>query len=138
MPPPSTVFLFDIDNTLLDNDAIIDDLCRYLIEHVGQDAADLYWKHFERWLENLGYADYLGRPAAFPRMNIPHDMRLLTFPASMINYPFTRQTFSPGAEPVSHVRAMGASRRALGRRRRISAGQNRQSRSMHVASRIAY
>ena len=47
MPSPSTIFLFDIDNTVLVNDRIIVDLCRYLIEHVGQDAADLYWKHFE-------------------------------------------------------------------------------------------
>jgi len=55
-----TVFLFDVDNTLLDNDAITDDLKQYLIDNFGQEPARRYWELFEQLRSELGYADYLG------------------------------------------------------------------------------
>src|SRR5437868_3868783 len=106
MPTPATIFLFDIDNTLLDNDAIVDDLCRYLIEQVGQDAADLYWKHFETLRRELGYADYLGALQR-SREEHPHDMRLLTVSRFMIRYPFTSKLYPRALDAVRHVRPWG-------------------------------
>jgi hypothetical protein len=81
-------------------------LCRYLIEHVGQDAADLYWKHFERLGGELGYADYLGALQR-SREEHPHDMRLLHVSRFMISYPFTRTLFPRALESVSHVQQWG-------------------------------
>ena len=37
MPPSGIVFLFDVDNTLLDNDRVTEDLQRYLEREVGQE-----------------------------------------------------------------------------------------------------
>src|SRR5882762_7986087 len=45
---PSTVFFFDVDNTLLDNDRVAEDLKRYLTNKVGEASARRYWEIFER------------------------------------------------------------------------------------------
>jgi hypothetical protein len=46
--PAKTVFLFDVDNTLLDNDRVIVDLGNYLNREVGAERARCYWTLFER------------------------------------------------------------------------------------------
>lgn len=53
-------FLFDVDNTLLDNDRVIIDLQRHLEGEVGGERAQHYWRPFEQLRTELGYADYLG------------------------------------------------------------------------------
>jgi len=42
MPPHGVVFLFDVDNTLLDNDRVNADLRRYLEREVGPERAGRY------------------------------------------------------------------------------------------------
>ena len=59
MPPSGIVFLFDVDNTLLDNDRVTEDLQRYLEGGVGHERQERYWTIFEHLLVKLGYADYL-------------------------------------------------------------------------------
>jgi hypothetical protein len=54
------VFLFDVDNTLLDNDTVQDDLRAHLAASFGAAARDRYWAIFEELRGELGYADYLG------------------------------------------------------------------------------
>ena len=54
------VFLFDVDNTLLNNDQVIMDLTKYLKREVGPKRARCYWAMFEQLRTRLGYADYLG------------------------------------------------------------------------------
>ena len=58
--PDPIVFLLDVDNTLLDNDQIIEDLKRYLSREVGVDCQERYWAILEEIRDQLGYADYLG------------------------------------------------------------------------------
>ncbi len=59
-PPSEVVFLFDVDNTLLDNDRIEKDLRRHLESEFGAEARDRYFAIFEGLRAELGYADYLG------------------------------------------------------------------------------
>ena len=54
------VFLFDVDNTLLDNDRVQDHLREHLEQAYGVTARDRYWEIFEELRKELGYADYLG------------------------------------------------------------------------------
>ena len=63
----NTVFLFDVDNTLLDNDRVTRDLKNYLLREVGTERAERYWRIFEELRSELGYADYLGAAAAISR-----------------------------------------------------------------------
>lgn len=57
--PNQTVFLFDVDNTLLDNDHVTADLKRHLEQQVGHERSQRYWQLFEAIRSELGYADYL-------------------------------------------------------------------------------
>ena len=41
------VFLFDVDNTLLDNDRVTTDLKRHLEREVGHERQQRYWAIFE-------------------------------------------------------------------------------------------
>ena len=54
------VFLVDVDNTLIDNDAVIADLRNHLVDVFGPDCERRYWEIFEQLRTELGYADYLG------------------------------------------------------------------------------
>ena len=54
------VFLFDCDNTLLDNDRVQEDLRAHLAREFGAESRDRYWTIFETLRAELGYADYLG------------------------------------------------------------------------------
>ncbi|HUX23352.1 MAG TPA: HAD family hydrolase, partial [Burkholderiales bacterium] len=56
----NVVFLLDCDNTLLDNDRVIDDLRAQLAKEFGTESRDRYWQIFEALRAELGYADYLG------------------------------------------------------------------------------
>jgi len=90
--PAKTVFLFDIDNTLLDNDRVTSDLRRYLEKEVGLERAQRYWAIFERLRAELDYADYLGALQRY-RIEYPEDMRLLTVSRFLIEYPFANRLF---------------------------------------------
>src|SRR5262245_11727009 len=50
------VFLFDVDNTLLDNDRVTGDLARHLERAVGPDGQKRYFSIFEELRSELGYA----------------------------------------------------------------------------------
>ena len=81
------VFLFDVDNTLLDNDRVQADLHVHIgIEH-GIAARDRYWEIFEKLRDELGYADYLGALERY-RLEEMHDPRLLRISNWLAEYPF--------------------------------------------------
>jgi FMN phosphatase YigB (HAD superfamily) len=102
----SLIFLFDVDNTLLDNDGVVADLRRYLVEHVGQSISDTYWKHVEALRETLGYVDYLGALQR-ARDEHPHALELLTVSRFLIEYPFVSKLFPQAVDVLDHVRQWG-------------------------------
>jgi hypothetical protein len=56
----AVVFLFDVDNTLLDNDLVQSHLKEHLADAYGASAPDRYWDILEGLRSELGYVDYLG------------------------------------------------------------------------------
>ena len=56
----SVVFLLDVDNTLLDNDRVVQDLRAYTAEQFGDEGMKEYWSVFDALRSELGYVDYLG------------------------------------------------------------------------------
>ena len=70
------VYLVDVDNTLLDNDAVIVDLRAHLRDAFGVECERRYWEIFEGLRRELGYADYLGALQRY-RVENPRDSRLL-------------------------------------------------------------
>jgi FMN phosphatase YigB (HAD superfamily) len=105
--PARTVFLFDVDNTLLDNDHVIADLTKYLKREVGPERAQCYWTIFERLRTRLGYADYLGALQRC-RTEYPHDLGLLAISRFLINYPFANRLFPHSLDVIEHVKQLGA------------------------------
>jgi FMN phosphatase YigB (HAD superfamily) len=106
MTSPKVVFLFDVDNTLLDNDGITADLKRHLSEEVGQEGQQRYWAIFEELRAELGYVDYLGALQRY-RQLCPRDPHLLTVSAFLINYPFSNRLFPHALEVVHSVKQWG-------------------------------
>jgi FMN phosphatase YigB (HAD superfamily) len=104
--PAKVVFLFDVDNTLLDNDRVTADLRRHLEGEVGPARAKRYWAIFERLRTELGYADYLGALQRY-RTEYPHDFRLLTVSRFLINYPFANRLFPNSLDVIEHVKQWG-------------------------------
>jgi FMN phosphatase YigB (HAD superfamily) len=100
------VFLFDVDNTLLDNDRVIADLRNYLKRKVGPKQARCYWTIFEQLRTRLGYADYLGALQRF-RAEYPHDLGILTISHFLINYPFADRLFPNSLEVIKRVKQWG-------------------------------
>ena len=100
------VFLFDVDNTLLDNDRVIADLKTHLNREVGANDARHYWQIFERLRARLGYADYLGSLQRYRREH-PRDLHLLTVSRFLINYPFAKRLYPKSLDVIQHVKRWG-------------------------------
>ena len=100
------VFLFDVDNTLLDNDRVSADLKRFLTREVGEDRQRQYWEIFEELRAELGYADYLGALQRY-RLNRPREPHLLEVSSYLVNYPFANRLFPGSIDALEHVRAFG-------------------------------
>jgi FMN phosphatase YigB (HAD superfamily) len=100
------VFLFDIDNTLLDNDRIQDDLSAYISTAHGNAARDRYWTIFEELRSKLGYADYLGALERY-RLEDLHDPRVLRMSSWLVDYPFAERLYPGALDVVRHVRQWG-------------------------------
>ena len=100
------VFLFDVDNTLLDNDRVTADLRRHLEREVGLERAQSYWTMFEQLRAELDYADYLGALQRY-RLEYPRDLRLLTVSRFLINYPFANRLYPNSLDAIAHVKQWG-------------------------------
>jgi FMN phosphatase YigB (HAD superfamily) len=103
---PTTVFFFDVDNTLLYNDHVSRDLKRHLLTKVGESSAGRYWEIFEQLRKELGYADYLGALQRY-RLERPRDPGLLAVSLFMINYPFANRLFPESLYAVAHAKRLG-------------------------------
>jgi len=105
-PSDRIVFLFDVDNTLLDNDRVTADLKIHLEREVGHEGRDRYWRIFEKLREELGYADYLGALQRYRSEN-PHDPRLLTISRFLIDYPFANRLIPNALDVIERAKRWG-------------------------------
>lgn len=103
---PTTVFLFDVDNTLIDNDRVTADLKRFLMREVGAGRADQYFEIFEQRRAELGYSDYLGALQQY-RLIHPRDPHLLALSSFLINYPFANRLYPESLDALDHAASMG-------------------------------
>jgi FMN phosphatase YigB (HAD superfamily) len=104
--PNEVVFLFDVDNTLLDNDRVQDDLRNHLEREFGAGSRDRYWAIFEELRAELGYTDYLGALQRY-RLEDLCDPRLLMMSSFLVDYPFANRLYPGSLDVLEHVRAWG-------------------------------
>jgi FMN phosphatase YigB (HAD superfamily) len=104
--PSPIVFLFDVDNTLLDNDRVHDDLDAYLSKVFGAESARAYWTIYEKLRDQLGYADYLGAIQRF-RLECDDQIRAQNLAAFMLEYDFAARLYPGALDAIGHLSRFG-------------------------------
>jgi len=104
--PYRTVFLLDVDNTLLDNDRVEHDLRAHLSQEFGAERSEEYWAIFEELRRGMGYADYLGALQRY-RLKFPHHPHLLRMSSFLIDYPFKERLYPGALETIHRLRQHG-------------------------------
>ncbi len=106
MSAEHVVFLFDVDNTLVDNDHIVADMKSNLALDIGEDQQAQYWEYFEQLRTELGYADYLGALQRY-RINHPRDFKIIAVSYFLINYPFANRLFPCSLDVIEQFKQYG-------------------------------
>ena len=104
---PDVVFLFDVDNTLVDND-------RVQAASEGAPGADIRGRHARPVLGNsskscaneLGYVDYLGALERY-RIEALHRPEVLRMSSWLVDYPFADRLYPGALDAVKHVQQWG-------------------------------
>ena len=102
----STVFLVDVDNTLIDNDRIQEDIKRHLEREFGAACRDRYWTILEHLFGELGYRDYLGALQRY-RVEHPQDIHLLSMSSFLVDYPFANRLYPGSLDVLERFRSWG-------------------------------
>jgi FMN phosphatase YigB (HAD superfamily) len=105
-PTYPLVFLVDVDNTLLDNDAIQQDLKDHIERAFGVAARERYWHILEHLFAELGYRDYIGALQRY-RAEHPNDVELLSMSSFLMDYPFADRLFPAALDVLKRLRSLG-------------------------------
>ena len=103
---PRVVFLFDVDNTLVDNDRVQADLKEHLAQTYGPATRDRYWDILEELRQELGYVDYLGALERY-RVEALHRPEVLRMSSWLVDYPFADRLYPGALDAVKHVQQWG-------------------------------
>lgn len=99
------VFLFDVDNTLIDNDRFSADLAERLEREFGPEGRERYRAIDKEIRGQVGYADYLG---ALQRLRgKDSDRRFMDMSFFLLDYPFDERRFPGVLETIDHLRSLG-------------------------------
>ena len=104
---PNIVFLFDVDNTLIDNDRVQTHLSEHLEQTYGAVTRDRYWEIFEQLRSELGYADYLGALERYRTEDL-HRPEVLRMSSWLVDYPFVERLYPGALDAIKHVQQWGA------------------------------
>jgi FMN phosphatase YigB (HAD superfamily) len=104
--PHDVVFMFDCDNTLLDNDQVQTDLKAHLASEFGPANRDRYWEILESLRTELGYVDYLGALQRY-RLGAMTEPRLLQMSSFLVDYPFAERLYPGALEVLRYLQAWG-------------------------------
>jgi FMN phosphatase YigB (HAD superfamily) len=102
----SLVFLFDVDNTLLDNDRVAEDLRDFLTREFGAEEADEYFAFYEEVRREVGYADYLGALQRF-RLAHPRHPHILRASHYLVDYPFANRLYPGSLDAIARCKHAG-------------------------------
>jgi FMN phosphatase YigB (HAD superfamily) len=100
------VYLLDVDNTLLNNDAVTEDLRRHLRDTFGDECERRYWEIFEQLRCELGYADYLGALQRY-RVERPREPQLLRTSLFLLAYPFADRLYPGALDLIAQLKTRG-------------------------------
>jgi hypothetical protein len=102
----NVVFLFDVDNTLIDNDRVQAHLKEHLQRTYGAATRDRYWEILEDLRNELGYVDYLGALERY-RVEELHRPEVLRMSSWLVDYPFADRLYPGALDAVKHMQQWG-------------------------------
>lgn len=102
-------YLFDVDNTLLDNDRVIADWQAHLVLRLGEVTAARYNRHLEALRESTGYVDYLHalqclRDAGDDPMDSDAALGCADF---LLDYPFAERLYPASLAVLARAGRLG-------------------------------
>lgn len=106
MAASKPVFLLDVDNTLIDNDAVVADLFSHIEETFGVERRLAYQEIFEELRQQLGYADYLGALQRYRLLDVD-DPHMLLMSSFLVDYPFPKRVFPHALEVIAKLASVG-------------------------------
>jgi FMN phosphatase YigB (HAD superfamily) len=100
------VVLIDVDNTLIDDQAIQRDFRRHLERALGKRDASFYWRLVQSRRQRFGFADYLGALQRYRQSRI-HQAHALEIASFLIDYPFRKRLFPGALQAMRRLRRWG-------------------------------
>jgi FMN phosphatase YigB (HAD superfamily) len=104
--PAEVAFLVDVDNTLLDNDRVLDDLRQHMVATFGAPCWERYWTILMGLVDELGYRDYLGALQRY-RIEHPHDPHVVATSFFLLDYPFAERVLPGAFDVLARLRRWG-------------------------------
>lgn len=104
------LFMFDVDNTLLDGDRIVADFTRHLESVLGSRAAHRFWEIHAALREEAGYVDYLGalqRCRGDDLIGSESPAGLLQAAGFLLDYPFEDRLYPRAIEVLRRLNELG-------------------------------
>ncbi len=102
----ATVFLIDVDNTLLDNDKAKADVARAIRELVGADRAARFWSIYEEVRDECSVVDYPETLRRFRRA-FPQENRLTEVDRAVLGVPFENYLYPRALDVIAHLWRLG-------------------------------
>ena len=102
----TTVFLVDVDNTLLNNDLFQHELKGHIETRLGAAAKDRYWAIQDALFHGGGYRDYLG---AFQQMRaeFADEPEVLWLAGFVLSFPYETLLFPGAMDVLARLRSIG-------------------------------
>lgn len=102
----ATVFLIDVDNTLLDNDKAKADVARAIRELVGADSAARFWSMYEEVRDECSVVDYPETLRRFRRA-FPQENHLTEVDRAVLGVPFENYLYPRALDVIAHLWRLG-------------------------------
>lgn len=99
-------FLFDVDNTLLDNDRVREDLAEAIDRLVGTERGRRFWDLYEEVRRERDYVDFPHTLGRFSRA-FPDETGFPLLAEAVLSYPYRSAAFPAAHDVVRHVGTMG-------------------------------
>jgi FMN phosphatase YigB (HAD superfamily) len=105
-PEQDIVFLFDVDNTLIDNDAAKADMQKALLELLGTEGNERFWELYEEVRKELDVVDY---PETLRRFADSWEDKVVARKASaLINgWPYRKYLYPGSLDALEHLGKIG-------------------------------
>lgn len=102
----AVVFLLDCDNTLLDNDALKDDMSAQLRSLLGDALAEQFWGEYEEVRRLTGIVDL---PLTFERFGLhcPDELIMSRVRSIVMDYPFASRVYPETFAVLRYLRSLG-------------------------------